>query len=115
AAAPRPRPRGATARGNLMRIALVTHQFFPAFYTGVERATLNVAKQLGRMGHACVVVTPAEHSSGNEQPYGYDGVHVRPVRSGVGRVLDEERVELVDVMQPSRLAGAFEEGRRPTR
>jgi glycosyltransferase involved in cell wall biosynthesis len=94
-----------------MRIALVTHQFFPAYYTGVERATLNVAKQLARMGHECVVVTSAMHSSGDERAYGYEGVHVRPVRD-VGRVLDEERVDVVDVLQPARLPGIFDEARQ---
>jgi len=110
-----------------MRIALVTHQFFPEYYTGVERLTLNLAKQLGRMGHECCIVTAAEQSSGDESPYGYHGVHVRPVARHapadlaqpwadsndlavrIGRVLDEEQVELVHVLQPVRLPLVFEE------
>jgi glycosyltransferase involved in cell wall biosynthesis len=104
-----------------MRIAFVTHQFFPAFYTGVERLTLNLASQLGRMGHACVVLTVAGASSGGHEPYDVAGVRVRPVpgeisldlrgqaasAAEVGRVLDEEQVELVHVMQPLGLPGAF--------
>ncbi len=113
-----------------MRIAFVTHQFFPEYYTGVERVTLNVAKQLARMGHECAVLTAAEHSSGDELPYGYDGVHVRPVGCGapadlaepwgtdpklaarIGRVLEEEQIDLVHVMQPIRLPVVFEEAVR---
>jgi len=112
-----------------MRVALVTHQFFPAYYTGVERATLNVAKQLGRVGHECVVLTAAERSSGDERPYGWEGVRVRPIPGSgdsslepwrtrsklaarIGRVLDEERVEVVDVVQPARLPEVFGEARR---
>jgi glycosyltransferase involved in cell wall biosynthesis len=104
-----------------MRVAFVTHQFFPAFYTGVERLTLNLASQLSRMGHECTVVTVASASSGSLEPYDVDGVRVRPVEGSVsfdlrgdaesaqavGRVLDEERIELVHVMQPLGLPGAF--------
>ncbi|MGZ4386852.1 MAG: glycosyltransferase [Gaiellaceae bacterium] len=111
-----------------MRIALVTHQFFPAFYTGVERLTLNLAAQLRRMGHDCLVVTSAEHSSGSEQPYSHEGTWVRPLVSKradlarpwsqglevgmrLGAVPDDEGVELVHVMQPMRLPSVFEQAR----
>jgi glycosyltransferase involved in cell wall biosynthesis len=107
-----------------VRIALVTHQFFPAFYTGVERLALNLARQLQRMGHQPVVVTSAPHSSGSSAPYAVEGVPVRPVETvrtelarpwlydrgvgtALGRVLDEERVELVHVMNPVRVSAAF--------
>lgn len=109
-----------------MRIAVVTHQFFPRFHTGVERLALNLAGQLRRMGHECVVVTSAQHSSGTTASYAVDGTRVRPVaapradlarpwlhdgRLGprIRRVLEEERVELVHVMQPMRLPQAFGE------
>jgi glycosyltransferase involved in cell wall biosynthesis len=109
-----------------VRVALVTHQFFPRFHTGVERLALNLAGQLRRMGHECVVVTPAEHSSGTTGPYAVDGTHVRPLEAPradlarpwihdrklgprVRRVLEEERIELVHVMQPMRLPQSFAE------
>lgn len=109
-----------------MRVAVVTHQFFPAFHTGVERLALNLTSQLRRMGHECVVVTSAEHSSGGTEPYAVEGTRVRPVfvrhpdlaRPWAGdrtngprvrRVLEEEHVELVHVMQPMRLPQAYAE------
>jgi glycosyltransferase involved in cell wall biosynthesis len=112
-----------------MRIAIVTHQFFPAFYTGVERLTLNLAAQLRRMAHECVVITSAEHASGDEQAYDYEGTSVRPIRTGrvdlarpwaqdpgvgprLGAALDEEAVDLVHVMQPMRLPQVFAEASR---
>lgn len=107
-----------------MRIAFITHQFFPAFYTGVERLTLNLAAQLGRMGHDCVVVTSAAHSSGSDAPYAWSRVWVRPLELApvdvtrpwlqdaeaeiqVSEVLSEEQVELVHVMHPLRLPCVF--------
>jgi glycosyltransferase involved in cell wall biosynthesis len=112
-----------------VHVALVTHQFFPAFYTGVERIALNLSAQLRRMGHSCVVVTSAEHSSGGTDPYFVDGALVRPVetlrtdlarpwqqpkpvRRALGRVLDEEGTEVLHVLQPMRLAAAFDEAAR---
>jgi len=112
-----------------VRVAVVTHQFFPRFHTGVERLALNLVSQLRRMGHECVVVTSADHSSGGTTPYAVDGARVRPVEAPaadlarpwlhdrklaprVHRVLDEERVELVHVMQPMRLPQAFAEALR---
>jgi glycosyltransferase involved in cell wall biosynthesis len=103
-----------------MRVALLTHQFFPAYFTGVERLALNLARQLRLMGHVATVVTAAEYSSGDEQPYAVGGVRVRPVAAGrpdlarpwtqapdvterLGRALIEEEVELVHVMHPMRL------------
>ena len=67
-----------------MRIAFVTHQFFPSSSTDVERSTLNLANQLTRMGHEAIVVTPAEHSSGEASSYAYDGAWVRTVAAGDG-------------------------------
>jgi glycosyltransferase involved in cell wall biosynthesis len=108
-----------------VRVALVTHQFFPAFYTGVERLTLNLAAQLRRMGHECVVVTSAGHSGGGADAYAYDGTRVRTVETltadlarpwvdasdlaaRLARVLDDEGVEVVHVMHPMRLAQVFD-------
>src|SRR5438045_242880 len=107
-----------------MRIALVTHQFFPSYYTGVERLTLNLANQLARMGHQAIVVTPAEHSSGTESSYAYDGAWVRTVAAGdadlgqpwaqdprvvesLADVFREEGSDIVHVMHPLRLPQAF--------
>lgn len=112
-----------------MRIALITHQFFPAFYTGVERLTMNLATQLGRMGHDCIVVTSADHSSGSAIPYACSRVWVRPLKLAsvdvtrpwrqdveaelrIGEILDEERVEVVHVMHPLRIPHVFGEAER---
>ena len=43
--------------GYLMRILLVTHQFFPEFSGGTERATLQLARTLLHAGHAVHVLT----------------------------------------------------------
>ncbi|HEY2353713.1 MAG TPA: glycosyltransferase [Gaiellaceae bacterium] len=108
-----------------MRVALVTHQFFPAYYTGVERLTLNLASQLTRMGHEPVVVTSAGHANGGAPSYAYDGAWVRTLATGepdlarpwlqehavVDRLMDvlrEEESEVVHVMHPMRLPQAFE-------
>lgn len=108
-----------------MRVAFVTHQFFPAYYTGVERLTLNLASQLRRMGHECVVVTSADHGNGGSAAYAYEESWIRTVAAGeidlarpwlqerdvVNRlttVLEEERSEVVHVMHPMRLPQAFE-------
>ena len=40
-----------------MKILFVTHQFFPLHHTGTERLTLDLAKQLKRMGHYVSVLT----------------------------------------------------------
>jgi glycosyltransferase involved in cell wall biosynthesis len=104
-----------------MKIALITHQFFPDFYTGVERLTLNLANQLARMGNESVVVTAAADAA----PYTYEGIRVRPIvtlranlarpweggataRRELAKVLREEKPDVVHVMQPMRLPWAFE-------
>jgi len=40
-----------------MKILFVTHQFFPLHHTGTERVTLDIAKQLQRMGNFVTVLT----------------------------------------------------------
>ncbi len=40
-----------------MNILYVLHQFFPMHYTGTERHTLDIAKQMQRMGHYVTVLT----------------------------------------------------------
>lgn len=40
-----------------MKILYVTHQFFPNYHTGTERLTLDIAKQIQRMGHFVTVLT----------------------------------------------------------
>jgi glycosyltransferase involved in cell wall biosynthesis len=42
-----------------MKILFAVHQFFPNHYTGTERLTLNLAKQMQRMGHSVKVLTYA--------------------------------------------------------
>jgi glycosyltransferase involved in cell wall biosynthesis len=46
-----------------MKILYVVHQFFPNHITGTERLTLNIAKQIQRMGHEVTVLTyePSEN------------------------------------------------------
>ena len=112
-----------------MRIALVTHQFFPAFYTGVERLTLNLSNQLARMGHEAIVVTSAEHANGGAPDYAHEGAWVRTVAAGeedrarpwlqdrrvVDRLVDilrEESSDIVHVVNPLRLPQAFEAAER---
>ncbi|HXH88707.1 MAG TPA: glycosyltransferase [Gaiellaceae bacterium] len=110
-----------------MRVALVTHQFFPAFYTGVERLTLNLAKHLRLIGHDAIVITSAGHSARSPAPYSYDGTWVVPIQvapvdparpwahaggSELGATLDREGIDIVHVMQPMRLPGIFDEASR---
>jgi glycosyltransferase involved in cell wall biosynthesis len=112
-----------------VRIVFVTHQFFPAYYTGVERLTLNLATQLRKMGHRCVVVTSSDHANGRSDRYLYGGTIVRTVSAGetdlarpwaqdpragreLGRILDEERPDVVHVMHPMRLPQAFDEAEK---
>ena len=40
-----------------MKILYVVHQFFPTHHTGTERLTLQMAKQIQRMGHYVHVLT----------------------------------------------------------
>jgi glycosyltransferase involved in cell wall biosynthesis len=109
-------------RASEIRVLLVTHQFFPRFYTGVERATLNLATQLARLGHECTVVTSAAHSSGDTTPYEIDSVRVRPLVAtdsdlerpwrGDGvlrRPLAEEGPDVVHVLHPMHFPHAFTE------
>ncbi len=101
-----------------MRIALVTHRFFPAFSSGVERHILDLANQLTRMGHEAIVVTASEQSSEAPSSYAYRGTLVRTVsavESSAGRLVDvlrEEKSDVVHVMHPVRLPQAFEAAAR---
>jgi len=52
-----------------LRILFVIHQFFPCWYTGTERFTLNLAKQIQRMGHFVEVLTYAWDDNSNFIPY----------------------------------------------
>lgn len=108
--------------GLVTRIAFVTHQFFPLFYTGVERATLNLAVQLGRLGHECTVMTSATHSSGDTSPYVVEAVRVVPLETSeadlerpwrgdgvLRRALEEARPDIVHVLHPMRFPHVFSE------
>ena len=68
-----------------MRILYACHQFFPDCYTGTERYTLELAKQMQRMGHHATVLTYAVNGMGQVSPpadgvgrtaYEYEGVPV---------------------------------------
>lgn len=52
----------------MMKILYVVHQFFPDHYTGTERLTLQIAKQVQRMGHYVSILTyePNKNSIGFE-------------------------------------------------
>src|SRR3989338_4578938 len=41
----------------MMKILYVLHQFFPHHHTGTERLTLQIAKQVQRMGNFVTVLT----------------------------------------------------------
>ena len=53
-----------------MRILYACHQFFPEYYTGTARYTLDVAKQMQRMGHNVSVLTYATKAIGTQQSSG---------------------------------------------
>jgi glycosyltransferase involved in cell wall biosynthesis len=40
-----------------MRLLFVAHQFFPRYYTGTERLTLDLSKQMQKVGHSVTVLT----------------------------------------------------------
>lgn len=51
-----------------MNILYVVHQFFPHHYTGTERLTFQLAKQVQRMGHLVSILT-CEPSNINDEGY----------------------------------------------
>ncbi len=53
-----------------MRVLYACHQFFPEYYTGTERYTLDLAKQMQRMGHNVSVLTYATKVAGAQQSTG---------------------------------------------
>jgi len=68
-----------------MRVLYACHQFFPEYYTGTERYTLDLAKQMQRMGHHIAVLTYATKELAWEKPlantalwrtFEYEGVPV---------------------------------------
>ena len=59
-----------------MKILYVCHQFFPSHYTGTERYTLEIAKQVQRMGHSVTVLTYSVEKIGTQLP-GTKGVELR--------------------------------------
>lgn len=56
-----------------MRLLYLVHQFFPKYYTGTERLTLDIASQMQRLGHHPTVITyepgPANVSSGTADQF----------------------------------------------
>lgn len=112
-----------------MRIGFITHQYFPGYYTGVERDTLNLTNQLRLLGHRCVVVAPSFSHPQHPPAYTYSGTVVRtvdprkpdrlrpwanPPSTGaeIGQILDEEQIELVHVAHTLRMPQIFEEAAR---
>jgi glycosyltransferase involved in cell wall biosynthesis len=112
-----------------MRIAFVMHRSPPTLETSVERHTLGLANQLGRMGHRCTVIAPAAGSRGSEEPYAHAGAWVIPVaaapadpprpwlqersvKQSLVRVLEEEGADVVHVMDPLGLPRVFSAARR---
>ena len=72
-----------------MRVLYACHQFFPEYYTGTERYTLDLAKQMQRMGHNVSVLTYAIKVAGAQQStgapvsrrrYEHDGIPVTALR-----------------------------------
>ncbi len=73
-----------------MRILYLVHQFFPKYYTGTERFTLGLAKQMQKMGHSPTVLTYEmdldeigfEHLVGEVhiKPYTYQSVPVVAIK-----------------------------------
>lgn len=49
-----------------MRILYIVHQFFPKHYTGTERLTLDLARQMSRMGHQPNVMTFESDAEGEQ-------------------------------------------------
>jgi len=109
-----------------MRVAFVTHQYFPGYYTGVERDTLNLTNQLRLLGHRCVVIAPSFSHPSQPPAYTFSGTVVRTVEPGqpdrlrpwanpsstgaeIGRILDEEQIELVHVAHTLRMPQIFDE------
>ena len=63
-----------------MKILYILHQFFPLHHTGTERLTLDIAKQIQRMGNYVSVLTyepssiPKKLESNNSQNFNDDFV-----------------------------------------
>ncbi len=71
-----------------MRILYVVHQFFPKHYTGTERFTLDLCKQMQKMGYHIDVLTYGiadtdyDHSKNGFliKEYEFDGIRVTSIR-----------------------------------
>jgi glycosyltransferase involved in cell wall biosynthesis len=66
-----------------LKVLLTVHQFFPRFYHGTERYTLDLATELTRAGHEVVILTASlspEDSTGEDViEYQYNGLRVRAI------------------------------------
>lgn len=86
-----------------MRLLYACHQFFPEYYTGTERYTLDLAKQSQKLGHQVTVLTYSHHRVEGLTPidiqglqrgnYEYEGVPVVTWRHS-GRYPTGEEPEL---------------------
>jgi len=116
-----------------VNVLMAPHQFFPTSYAGTERFTLNLAKQLLRMGHEATVIveSPPDRWLGT---YYFEGVRVislpspNPsfqnewtvassevdIRAEVSEVFRRLNVDLVHLTHPMRISDvplhAFREG-----
>lgn len=70
-----------------LRIVLAVHRFFPDYYLGTERYTLELAQALQELGHRPTVLTVgapgSELGPGLYASYTYEGVPVRALRPSI--------------------------------
>jgi glycosyltransferase involved in cell wall biosynthesis len=60
-----------------LRILYLVHQFFPTFYYGTERFTLNLAEQMQRLGHNPLVMTLDREQGQGEYTHLHGSVQVK--------------------------------------
>lgn len=111
-----------------MKILYFIHQFFPNYYTGTERYTLNIAKMMQKFGHEVKVITYNPNLNQKKskfielKEYVYDGVSVlsfkdseneykttfdlecKKIENFFYELLDKEKPDLVHVTHPIHTA-----------
>ncbi len=88
-----------------MNILYILHQFFPMHYTGTERHTLDIAKQMQKMGHYVTVLTYEPSSPRKKESFSkiWYTEEVNKVEDGFEKVDDyikkkEYQVETIPVI-----------------
>jgi len=88
-----------------MNILYILHQFFPMHYTGTERHTLDIAKQMQRMGNYVTVLTyePSSPRKKNSISKGWYTEEIKDMEDGFQNIDDvikkkEYQVETVPVI-----------------